>query len=478
VTDDRPRRRRRHVVVVGGGVSGLSAAYYVTRAARGAVRVTVLDKAPVVGGHLRVGEVAGVPVDLGAESLLNRRPEAVGLARAVGLGDDIVHPAPLGAGLWTGGSVVPLPRRTVMGVPADPSELAAVLDRDDIAMVEAEPELPGMPLPPGEDVAIGRFVTARMGRAVVDRLVEPLLAGVYAGHADELSLRATVPALAVAAAAHRSLIEAAASVVADEPGADVPVFAGIRGGVGRMPAAIAAASGADVRTGVTVRGLTRTSYGWRIETGPAARPEAVDADAVIVAVPATPAARLLRDAAPMASAALAGLEYASVAVVTIALPPAAWPDVPASSGFLVPPVDGRVTKAVTFSAVKWPWLAAAAGDPIVLRASVGRHRSVADLQREDGELVDLVLADLAEALGVAGRPLDWTVTRWGGALPQYAVGHQQRMSQATAAAAAVPGLALCGAAYAGVGVAACVASAQQAAAGILGGFGLVPVSEA
>jgi oxygen-dependent protoporphyrinogen oxidase len=207
-------------------------------------------------------------------------------------------------------------------------------------------------------------------------------------------------------------------------------------------------------------------------------PEAVNADAVIVAVPATPAARLLRDAAPMASAELAGLEYASVAVVTIALPGAALPAVPASAGFLVPPVEGRVTKAVTLSAVKWPWLAAAAGDLVVLRASVGRHRSVADLQREDGELVDLVLADLAEALGVTGRPVDWRVTRWGGALPQYAVGHQERMSRALASAAAVPGLALCGAAYAGVGIAACVASAQQAAAGILGGFDLVPVSEA
>ncbi|HET6728121.1 MAG TPA: protoporphyrinogen oxidase [Jiangellaceae bacterium] len=479
-SDDRrrPRRRRRHVVVVGGGVSGLSAAYYLTRAAGGGVHVTVLDKAPLVGGHLRVGEVAGVPVDLGAESLLNRRPEAVGLARTVGLGDDIVHPAPLGAGLWTRGSVVPLPRRTVMGVPADPAELAAVLDTDEVAVVEAEPDLAGMPLPPGEDVAIGRLVSGRMGRAVVDRLVEPLLAGVYAGHADELSLRATVPALAVAAGTHRSLIEAAASVIADEPGAEVPVFAGIRGGVGRLPAAIADASGADVRTGVTVRGLAHMPYGWRIETGPAARPEAVDADAVIVAVPATPAARLLRDAVPMVSAELTGLEYASVAVVTMALPRAAFPAVPVSSGFLVPPVEGRVTKAVTLSAVKWPWLAEAAGDLVVLRASVGRHRTVADLQREDGELVDLVLADLTEALGVTDRPVDSMVTRWGGALPQYAVGHQERMSRATAAAAAVPGLALCGAAYQGVGIAACVASAQQAAAGILGGFGLVPVSEA
>ncbi|HMG28834.1 MAG TPA: FAD-dependent oxidoreductase, partial [Jiangellaceae bacterium] len=103
------------VVVVGGGISGLAAAYFLSQAAGGAVRVTVLDKAPIVGGHLRIGEVAGIPVDLGAESLLNRRPEAVDLARAVGLGRDLVHPARVDAGLWTRGSLVPLPRRTVMG---------------------------------------------------------------------------------------------------------------------------------------------------------------------------------------------------------------------------------------------------------------------------------------------------------------------------------------------------------------------------
>ena len=440
------------------------------------MRVTVLDKAPIVGGHLRIGEVAGIPVDLGAESLLNRRPEAVDLARAVGLGRDLVHPARVDAGLWTRGSLVPLPRRTVMGVPADPSELAAVLDFDQVAAVEAEPAVQGMPLVAGDDVAIGGFVAGRMGRAVVDRLVEPLLGGVYAGLADELSLRATVPALAVAAGAHRSLLDAAASVLADGPGDDVPVFAGIRGGVGRLPAAVAAASGAEIRTGVTVRGLLRTDDGWRVGTGSAARPETVGADAVVVAVPAAPAARLLRDAAPVAAADLAALEYASVAVVTVAMPRSAFPAVPESSGFLVPPVDGRVTKAVTLSSVKWPWVAAAAGGLVVLRASVGRYRTVADLQREDGELVDIVLVDLADALGVTGRPVDARVTRWGGALPQYAVGHVERMSRVAGAVRAVPGLALCGAAYDGVGVAACVAGAQRAATGILGGLGLVPVS--
>ncbi|MGH8823279.1 MAG: FAD-dependent oxidoreductase, partial [Jiangellaceae bacterium] len=255
--------RPRHVVVVGGGVGGLAGAYFLSRAGVSRVRVTVLDKAPVAGGHLRIGEVAGIPVDLGAESLLNRRPEAVELARAVGLGDDIVHPARVDPRVWTRGSLVPLPGRTVMGVPADPSQLTAVLDADEVAAVESEPAVPGMPLAARDDVAIGRFVAGRMGRAVVDRLVEPLLGGVYAGHAGELSLQATVPALAATSRTYPSLLAAAASVLADEPGAEVPVFAGIRGGVGRLPAAIAAASGADVRTGVTVRGLARTPRGWR-----------------------------------------------------------------------------------------------------------------------------------------------------------------------------------------------------------------------
>jgi oxygen-dependent protoporphyrinogen oxidase len=474
----RERPRRRHVVVVGAGVSGLAAAYFVSRAIRSSVRVTVLDKAPAVGGHLRLGEVAGIPVDLGAESLLNRRPEAVTLARAVGLGDDIVHPARFGAALWTRGSLVPVPDRTVMGIPADPSRLAAVLDADEVAAVDAEPGVPGMPLDAADDVALGPLVAGRMGRAVVDRLVEPVLGGVYAGRADELSLRATVPALAVSAHRHRSLLDAAASVLADEPGPEVPVFAGVRGGVGRLPAAIATASGADARTGVTVRGIARTPHGWRIETGPATRPVAIDADAVIVAVPAAPAARLLRDAAPVAAAELARLECASVAVVTIVLPRAAFPVVPESSGFLVPPVDGHITKAVTWSSVKWPWLGAETGDLVVLRASVGRHRSETDLQREDGELIGLVLADLAEALGVTGRPVDASVTRWGGALPQYTVGHVERMSRVADAVSAVPGLAVCGASYEGVGIAACVAGARRAATAIFVDLGLVPVSEA
>jgi protoporphyrinogen/coproporphyrinogen III oxidase len=487
----------RRVVVVGGGISGLAAAHALRQAAGPAVHVTVLEKATVVGGHLRLVEVAGIGVDGGAESLLNRRPEAVDLVRAVGLGDDLVHPADVGAGLWSRGHLVPIPAATVMGVPTEPSTLGAVLSPAEIDRVGQDRSRPGMPL--HEDVAIGRLVADRMGRAVVDRLVDPLLGGVYAGRADELSLRATVPALAEASSRHGSLLAAARSVreaegaARAEPGnagtegdrrgrtaAPAPVFAGIRGGVGRLPAAVASGSGAEIRTGVTVRRLTRHDPGaggtWRLEVGPAPFTETVEADAVVLAVPAAPAARLFRDVVPAAAADLGRVEYASVAIVTLVLRRSAFPRLTESSGFLIPPVEGRAVKAVTLSSVKWPWLAADARDLVVLRASLGRHRDEAELQHDDAELVQSVMVELGEAVGVTGRPVDSRVTRWGGALPQYAVGHADRMARVLAAVEAVPGLAVCGAAYDGVGVAACIATAQRAATTVLDGLGLVPVS--
>jgi oxygen-dependent protoporphyrinogen oxidase len=456
----------RDVVVIGGGISGLAAAYFLGQAG---VRVTVLEKSGQIGGHLRVSDVAGMPVDDGAESLLNRRPEAVTLARAVGLADDIVYPAQVGAGIWSRGAVHPIPRGTVLGVPSDPEALRGLLTADEVARVQAEQELAGMPVT--DDVAVGRLVTERMGRAVTARLVEPLLAGVYAGHADQLSLRATVPALAEAAAQKHSLLDAAASLAGPPAGSAEPVFAGIRGGVGRLPAAVAASSRAEVRTGVTVRAIRRRENGFELETGPVPRPEPIHADGVVVAVPPAAASRLLDGVAPDAAAQLRSVEQASVGIVTLALPEVAFAVRPDSSGFLVPPVERRTVKAVTFSSVKWPWLGEMAGDMVILRASVGRHRETTDLQRSDEELVSVVLDDLRELAGVDGTPVDSRVTRWGGALPQFAVGHTDRMAAADAAVSAVPGLGLCGAAFDGVGIAACVARADRTAAGVLAGLG-------
>ncbi len=458
------------VAVVGGGISGLAAAWFLRQSLGPSAEIVVLEKQPVVGGHLRVSDVAGLPVDEGAESLLARRPEAVDLAVAVGLGDDVVHPAAVGAGLWSRGAILPLPAGTVMGVPADPAQLAGVLTVAEMtAAIARDASYPQLRVE--EDVAIGRLVRSRYGDAVADRLVEPLLGGVYAGRADELSLDATVPALGAAVRTARTLGEAVAAAAASpaSSAAAGPVFAGLTGGVGRLPGAVAVASGADVRTGVTVRSLERTPTGWRLVTGPVPEPTVLDVDAVVVATPAVAAARLLAEAAPAAAAELGGVEAASMAIVTLALPADGFPAAPSSTGFLVPPVDGRTIKAVTFSSVKWPWLGGRAGGLVLLRASLGRHGEARDLQRDDDELVAAALADVRAATGYAGAVADSRVTRWGGALPQYAVGHLDRVARVRAAVDAVPGLAVCGAVYDGVGVAACIGSARDAAARIVTG---------
>jgi oxygen-dependent protoporphyrinogen oxidase len=192
-----------------------------------------------------------------------------------------------------------------------------------------------------------------------------------------------------------------------------------------------------------------------------------EADAVVVAVPPAPSVRLLRGVCDAAANELAGIESASMAIVTLVMPASAFPSLPETSGFLVPAVEGRTIKAVTYSSAKWPWLGERASYLVILRASVGRHREVAQLQRSDGDLVGRVRKDLREIAGISGEPIDARVTRWGGALPQYAVGHRERVSRIRSAVADVPGLAVCGAVYDGVGIAACIASARSAVTSLL-----------
>jgi protoporphyrinogen/coproporphyrinogen III oxidase len=249
------------------------------------------------------------------------------------------------------------------------------------------------------------------------------------------------------------------------------VFTTLSGGLGTLPPALAAASGAVVRTRAMVRDLVRTPTGWRLTVGSAHAPELVDADAVIVAVPATPASRLLAGIAGPAAAALGEIKYASMAIVTLAYPVAAFPQPVTGSGFLVPAVDKRAVKAVTFSTVKWPHLRAPAPDLHLVRCSIGRLGEDAVLQRDDTELAGLAAADLADAVGVRGAPVDLRVSRWGGGLPQYSVGHLDRVATIRAGIEAQPGLAVCGAAYDGVGIPACIATARLAADQVLAYLG-------
>ncbi len=453
----------RRTVVVGGGVAGLVAARALAAAGD---RVLLLEGSPVLGGKLRLAEVAGVTVDVGAEAMLNRRPEGVDLARGLGL--PVTHPAVLGSRILARGALRPLPR-SLMGVPLDIDDLAAsgVLSESGLARARAEADLAaedGL----GGDLTIGDLVDRRFGPEVTDRLVEPLLGGVYAGSARSISARAALPQL-VAMAGRGSVLSQAGDVVASY---DAPVFAGIEGGMGRLPGALVEAGGFEVRTGATVRGLSRTVEGWALVVGPTTGAERVAADRVVLAVPPAAAGRLLEEAAPAASREVGGIETASLAVVTLAVRAREAQALERrGSGFLVPPVEGRAIKAATFSFAKWDWVRAAgraAGpdgeDLLLLRTSLGRAGDAARLRASDEELVAASRADLAELVGLRAVPVDAHVQRWGGGLPQYAPGHLERVERVRAALAGRPGLAVCGAAYDGVGVPAVVASAQRAVA--------------
>ncbi|HEX4091786.1 MAG TPA: protoporphyrinogen oxidase [Trebonia sp.] len=460
-----------HVVIIGGGIAGLAAAFYLRDEP---VRVTVLEGSPRLGGKLTASDVAGVEMDAGAEALLARRPEGVALIEAIGLADRLVPAGVTSSAIYTRGAMRSLPRRQFMGVPADIDELAAtgVVSAEGIARARAE----SVPPADAADTSVTAYIGARLGVEVVDRLVDPLLGGVYAGRSQDLSFQATLASLAAATRTHPTLTEAAAALLPPAPGPvatptstdnskkPTPVFVTLTTGLGALPEAVATASGADVRVNAMVRALTRAAAGWRLTIGSAADPEYLDADAVILATPAGPAARLLTEPAADAAADLARIPYASMAIITLAFRAADFP-AQQRSGYLVPAVDGRAVKAATFSTVKWPHLAQAAdpGHPVhIVRCSVGRSGDVAVLQRDDADLAALAAAELAESIGISARPVEHRVTRWGGGLPQYNVGHLDRVARIRAAVAARPGLAVAGAAYDGVGIPACIATARQA----------------
>ncbi|WP_320064682.1 protoporphyrinogen oxidase [Micromonospora sp. RTGN7] len=465
------------VAIVGGGITGLAAAVRLADRAPAGTEITVYEQSGRLGGKLRTGELAGGPVEFGAESFLMRDPAggesaAVTLVRRLGLADEIVHPTVGQAALAVDGELRPVPGGTLVGVPGDLAKVAAVAE----PTADADRDGGRPLLAPGTDVSVGALVRSRLGDQVVDRLVDPMLGGVYAGRADDLSLVTTMPALARAARVEHTLVGAVRAAQAAAPRAPgAPVFGTLAGGLSRLVEAAATASGATIRRDAAVRELTPTTAGWRLTVGPTRAPELVDADAVILAVPARPAARLLAgvagrtDLAPGVAATVGGLDYASVALVTLALP---RPELPALSGFLVPATEGLVIKASTFFTTKWGHLARPDGLALV-RASVGRYGEEATLQVTDDDLVESVRRDLSTVLRTPlPTPVASHVQRWGGALPQYTPGHLDRVADARAALrTAHPALALAGAGYDGVGIPVCIRSGETAAEEIITALG-------
>ncbi|MDX6321759.1 MAG: protoporphyrinogen/coproporphyrinogen oxidase [Propionibacteriaceae bacterium] len=463
------------VAVVGAGIAGLSAA---RELAVGGADVVLLEAGPRCGGKLDSVILDGVRLDCGAESVLARRPEAVALMADLGLGAQVVHPTSAKAQVYLGGEVRSLPPQA-MGVPVDLDSLEGFLSQQGLDRARQEPSLPAPPL--AGDVGIGAYVDARFGLEVTDRLLEPLLGGVYAGQARALSFEAVSPRLFELARAGGSLLEHARAMTPTQ--ASGPVFAGLVGGIGRLVDVLLAdlaVRGVQVRTGVTVRAVDRRrGGGFRLTTGPVPDPQALEVDAVVLATPAAATSRLLGPFLPGVAAEVAAIPYASMAVVTLVVRHASL----AGSGLLVPPGQLPTIKALTHSSAKWQWVAdhasAAWGEDVsVVRASVGRLGEAELLQVDDATLLARTLAEARTLPGWDRAELVTSqVRRWGGALPQYLVGHRAVVARLRAAVAGVPGLEVCGAALDGLGIAATIGTATGAARNILTAGGDTPSPE-
>jgi oxygen-dependent protoporphyrinogen oxidase len=462
------------VVVVGAGITGLTAAF--TLAIRHPeVAVTVVEADDRVGGKILTTPFAGRPVDCGADAFLARVPEAVELCADLGLSGVLTSPAARDALVWSGAALRRLPAGLVLGVPTDLDALAAsgIVSPDGVARAAQDLERTAWDgaAPPADpegadDVSVGALVRTRLGDEVYERLVAPLLSGVNAGDADQLSLATGAAQLAVAARRSPSLIAGlrAQQEAARATGADpsAPVFYGIPVGSQTLTDLLLArlvAAGVPVHLGCPVSGLGRDGAEWTLTTprGP------LVADRVVLTTPAPTTARLVEPVAAEVAAEVGALEYASVAMVTLAVPREAV-DLPLdASGFLVAPSDRLPTlTACSWASSKWAHLA----DPevVILRVSAGRFGDTAALGLDDADLVDALGVDLATTMGITAPPIRHRVTRWIDGLPQFRPGHLGRVRRWRAHLDdAAPGLLLAGAAYDGLGIPACIRQGRHTA---------------
>lgn len=441
------------VVVVGGGIAGLAAARALQATLNGA-RITVVEASQRVGGKILTGELAGMPVELGADSIVDSDGRVRELCRSVGI-QDLQSPTVFGATVWLDDRSAPLPPTTFMGIPLAPRDArhGALLTRAGAMRARLDLLWP-RPLK-GPDMPVESFVRSHFGRQVAQNMVDPVLAGTRAGLPAEMSLAAALPEVDAAARSGRSVVR---TLRRQRSTAGAASFLRPRNGMSALVDNLYAEVGTrHVRLASRVASVDRSEggYGVRLETG-----ETLQADAVVVAAPAHAAAGILHTLDPALSADLASIGYASSAVVAFAYRTNEAPPLPVGkSGILVPSRFGRALDACTFYSAKWGL------DPqegVILRAFAGRGAGA--LPPGDDDLMEAVEADLRRVLGFHGHARARSVTRWEQGLPVYRVGHNELVDRIFRRAGRHQGLALAGAAYRGAGVAASIASGEAAAA--------------
>jgi oxygen-dependent protoporphyrinogen oxidase len=438
--------------VVGGGISGLVAAYRLRVAAGPGASITVFDPADRLGGALRTERVGGQHVDVGAEAFIARRPEVPALLAELGLTGRKIGTTGVRPLIFSGGRLHQMPQGTVQGIPAHASSVAGLVDEATVARIVDEGNRP-LSWRRGADPTVAELVGDRFGNQVVSRSVDPLLAGVYAGSAATIGLRAAVPPVAAALDdGAPTLTEAVRQAL--PPPIQGSVFGAIDGGYRVLLDELVRRAGIHW-VQAAVKRLDPRADGWDLLDDEGAH---WHADGVVLAVPAPRLPRLVEHVAPRTAVAARRIQVASTALVVLALP--GGTPVPQQSGVLVAGGERLRAKAMTLTSRKW----GQRGNAELVRVSFGRFGDQVARDTGDEDLLSWAAADLADVFGIRHDPVDCHVQRWIDAMPQYGPGHAGVVAEIRAGLP--PTLAVAGGYLDGIGVPACIASGTRAAAAL------------
>ncbi len=460
----------RRVIVIGAGITGLAAAQHLGELAAAremALEVTIVERGDRAGGPLKTIRRDGFIMEAGADSILAEKPWASDLARRIGLGGELI---PTRAEfrrtlVVRAGRLVEIPEGFSLLAPARlgpvlKSPLFSPLGKLRIVL---EPFIPARR--DERDESLAAFVTRRLGREVLDRVAQPLAGGIYTADPSRLSVHATMPRFVEMERKFGSLVRGLraaertrAAQSAGTSGARWNLFVGLRSGMGTLAETLAARLAHSIRYGAEASALTRVGAKWKVELADGA---ALEADAVICAAPAPATAHLIAPHDQPLSERLRSIGYASAAVVNLTYRESDFPAPPRTFGFVVPIAERRKIIAGSFSSLKYEGRAPAGW--IVARAFVGGVLQADMMQLADDQMIAAARDELRQLLGVAAAPSIAEVQRWPDAMPQYEVGHLDRVGQIERAAAQFPALVLAGAAYRGVGIPDCVRSGEEAA---------------
>jgi oxygen-dependent protoporphyrinogen oxidase len=452
------------VAVIGGGITGLAAARALAGAS-GDVHVTLLEREPRLGGKILTEHADGITYEAGPDAFVARDPAIMRLCSDLGLGEELIPPAIFGAHIWSGGKLKELPSGWAFGLPASAGALISsrLLPLDTKIRALWDLAAPGKLT--SDDISIGDLVRRRFGGQILERVVDPVLAGSRAGTVDDISLAAASPQLDAVARSTASITRGLGKArregkVPQGPPPFFGVAGGMQGLVDRMKHSM---PGVTLMTGTAATRVEGSGPGYQIHLDDGST---IGADAAVIATPAFEAAGLLESVDPETARQLYRIQYASSAVAVLVYEGGHDKIPETGSGFLVPSKDHKVLSACTWFSKKWP--TAALDDRLVLRCFVGRSGRDAALALDDASLLGLIDVEVRDALKLTTALQSSRLYRWDRGLPHYRVGHLQLIEKIDAALAAAPGIALAGAGYHGSGLPDCVRQGEAAAERVLG----------